>query len=197
MRNQTHEPRRSRTSRLEFCESRQLQSTVSAPLARTVEVSPMAKAHGETIKGSMSGTCSLSGSSSMSGVFQHESINSTVGTGIFVATGSLTILGQASLTGSDSYSLSHHEAKYTHGSVTVSDTGGDQITASFEGSGKASTTGKDTFKVRGPVTGGAGTYAGAAGKFSASGSFNSQTDEFSIKLTIKLDQPGHHRGNKH
>ncbi len=204
MRNQPHKPRHSRTSRLEVFKSRELLSNLSVPLDRAVEVSPMAKAHGETITGKMSGTCSISASGSGSGrsaasgsssMHYHGPTGPTPGSATFVATGSLTILGPASLTGSDSYSVLHHEVKYTHGSMTLSDSSGDQIDVSFKGSGKASANGVDTFKVNGPVTGGAGMHIGAAGTFSASGSFNSGTDAFSIRLTIKLDQPGHHPGN--
>jgi hypothetical protein len=168
-------PCRSRTLRLEFLESRELLSTIPMPVDRTAEVSPMAKRARETITGPMSGT------------LHFVPTSTTAGTASFRATGSLTILGQSTLTGSDNYSISRkNKVKYSNGSITLSDTSGDTITASFKGSGKATATGIDTFKVKGSVTGGTGSYTGATGKDSASGTFDDTTDAFSITVTVTL-----------
>ncbi len=45
---------------------------------------------------------------------------------------------------------------------------------------------KLNFSVKGPVSGGTGTYAGAAGSFTGTGSLNIETNAFSIKLTVTL-----------
>jgi len=55
MRNLNHKPRRSRTFRLELLESRELLSAVGLPAHQAADVSPLARAHRETIKGSLSG----------------------------------------------------------------------------------------------------------------------------------------------
>ncbi len=171
----SHKQRRQRTCRLESLESRELLSTFAHPAHRVADVSSFANVHRQIIKGSMSGTGFL------------VPVSISTGTARFIATGSLTILGEAALASGDSYSVTRsRKVKYTNGAATLSDSSGDTITASFKGSGKATNAGIDTFKVKGPVTGGTGLYAGAAGKLSASGSLNLGTRAFSITLTVTL-----------
>jgi hypothetical protein len=123
---------------------------------------------------------------SLTGTLRVPSIGSSSGTASFSATGTLTILGESAVAGSDSYSAIRHKVKYTNGFLTVVSSSGDRITTSFKGSGKTTATGIDTFKVKGPVTGGTGLYVGAAGKAVASGSFNAATGAMSFTLDITL-----------
>ena len=170
-----HNHRRNRRFRLEFLECRELLSTFAHPAHPAVDVSPLARGHSEIIKGTLTGTGTLA------------PVSISAGTARFRATGNLTILGAASLVSSDSYSVSrNHKIKYSNGAATLTDSSGDTIIASFKGSGKATSAGIDTFKVKGPVTGGSGLYAGAAGRVSASGSLSVGTRAFSITLTLTL-----------
>ncbi len=77
-----------------------------------------------------------------------------------------------------------HVLSYTKGVATLTDLSGDQIKVSYTGSGKVVAVGDFTFSVKGSVSGGTGKFAGAVGKFSASG--NDDLGAFSIKLTVTL-----------
>ncbi len=166
--------RRAYMFRPELLERRELLSTIVPPAHRPADVVPLAKAHKEVIKGSMTGTGSI------------VVITSLTGTEKFTATGTLTTLGAASLTGSNSYAATHNKIKYTNGTATLVDASGDTIIATFTGTGKALSTTNFTFKSKGRVTGGTGLYAGAAGTISDSGSQNIATGAFSITLTVTL-----------
>ncbi len=160
----------------ELLESRELLSTIVPAGHQHADVMPLAKkAKPVVIKGSMSGTALVSATTSLTG------------TTSFGATGLLSILGESSLAGSDSYAITHTKIKYTNGSATLTDSSGDRINATFTGSGKVTSATTFTLKTKGTVTGGTGAYAGAVGKYTSSGTFDSATGAFTItKLTVTL-----------
>jgi hypothetical protein len=167
--------RRERVFQPELLESRELLSTVLPAGHQHADVMPLAKARPVVIKGSMSGTALVS------------SISSLTGTSSFGATGLLSVLGESSLTGSESYAITHTRIKYTDGSATLIDPSGDRLSASFTGSGKLTGGTTYSFKTKGTVTGGTGAYAGAVGKYTSSGTFDVSSGAFTItKLTMTL-----------
>ncbi len=170
-----HKLLRSRRFQLELLESRELLSVVGLPAPQAAEIIPLV-AKRETITGTLNGQ----GSQAMSSLTQ--------GTTHFSASGSTTVLGSTTLAGSVSYSVNkQHAVKYTNGVATLADKSGD-FKVSFSGSGPKAVAGDYTFSVKGSVIGGSGTgtFAGAAGSFSGTGSLNILTHVFSIKLTVTL-----------
>jgi hypothetical protein len=168
----SHRQRRPRLFQPEMLERRELLSTVAGLGHQPAEVVPLAKVH-EVITGTMTGVDSV------------EEITLQKGTVTFGARGTLTILGLASQTGSESYNESKRGAiKYSNGSAILEDSSFDMIDTKFTGSGKQTGADSFSFKFKGKVTGGSGTYSGAAGKVSASGS--SVAEVFSITLTVTL-----------
>jgi len=86
-----------------------------------------------------------------------------------------------------SYSANKHNAlKYTKGVGTLVDLSGDKINISFSGSGRDAGGSDFTFSWKGSVSGGTGTFVGAAGSLTGKGSLNSATGAFSIDLTVTL-----------
>ncbi len=172
MGNLDHKRLRSRRFRLELLESRELLSVIGLPDHPAAAIAPLAKPKGETITGTMSGGATL------------HPTSLTQGTTKFTATGNTTVLGSTTLSGSVAYSTNkQHVITYTKGTATLVGASGD-ITVSYTGSGKVVAAGDFTFSVKGSVTGGTGTFAKAAGKFSASGS--NDLGAFSIQLTATL-----------
>jgi len=173
MSNHNHKVRRSRRFRLELLESRELLSAVGLPAHQLADVSPLVKAHKEVIKGSLTGQGMAS------------PINTFQGTTSFSSSGTTTVLGSATFKGSVSYSANaRHAIKYTMGVGTLADLSGDQINVTFAGSGRNTSMGDFTFSVQGPVSGGTGTFAGAAGSFKAKGTLVGVV--FSVNLTVTL-----------
>lgn len=165
--------RRKRAFRLELLELRELLTAVGLRPHHVAEVSLVVPANRETIVGSLSGL----------GVV--NAITISKGTTTFRSSG--TGIGLSTFDGGVSYSVNKHDAiKYTRGAGTLANLDGDQINVVYSGSGRDTGAANFTFSVKGPVKGGAGTFAGAAGTFSARGSLNGATDAFSINLTIKL-----------
>jgi len=176
MSNLSHKVPRSRKFRLELLESRELLSAAGLPAHQIADVSPLARTHREIIKGSLSGQESV------------HPITISQGTASFRGSGTTTVLGSVTFNGSVSYSVNkHHALKYTNGVGTLADLSGDQIDVSFSGSGRQTGLADFTFSVKGPVTGGTGMLAGAAGSFTGKGSFNSGA--LSITLTATLKHP--------
>jgi hypothetical protein len=168
--------RQSRRFQLELLETRELLSVVGLPVLRAAEISPLAKAKGETIKGTLSGQGYV------------VPISTSQGTTYFTASGSTTALGSTTLEGRVSYSVNkQHSLKYTNGVGTLADNSGD-FKVSFSGSGPKVVAGDYTFSVKASVIGGSGTgsFTGAAGSFTGTGSLNILTHAFSIKLTVTL-----------
>ncbi len=166
-----HKRRRSRSIRLELLESRELLSAVGLPAHQAAEVAPLAKISVKTLKGSLSGRAVVT------------PVSITQGTVSLSASGT----GGFDFTGSDDYSVNKkHAIKYTSGVGILSGSGGDQVDVSFTGSGKETGVASFTFSVKGPVKGGAGTFAGAAGKFTAKGSFDGATGVLSVNYTVKF-----------
>ncbi|MFI5456228.1 MAG: hypothetical protein ACHRXM_12340 [Isosphaerales bacterium] len=172
MSNLNHKPRRSRTFRLELLESRELLSAVGLPGHHAAEVSLLARAKREIIKGSLSGQGTV------------NPITSSQGTTTGDGSGTTTVLGPATFQSSVSYSANkRHVLKYTNGTGTLAGLSG-TINASFSGSGRVVGVEDFTFSVKGLVTGGTGTLTGAAGSFTAKGTLNGGV--FSINLTVTL-----------
>jgi len=164
---------RSRAFRLELLESRELLSTVGNFERNIAEVSLAIPALHQTIAGSYSGSAIASPTSELGG------------TSTFKTTG--TAIGASTFDGSDSYSANkHRDVKYTHGVATLADMSGDEINVTFAGKGHETVSGEFTVSVKGKVTGGAGTYAGTAGTFSESGTFDYSTGAFSTNIKIVL-----------
>jgi hypothetical protein len=165
--------RRKRALRLERLESRELLTAVGLRPHHVAEVSLVVPAHRETIVSSLSGLGVVNATTMSTGTTSFRSS----GTGI----------GLSTFDGGVSYSVNKRDAiKYTRGVGTLANLDGDQINVFYSGTGRESAAANFTFSVKGPVKGGAGTFAGAAGTFSARGSLNGATDAFSINLTIKL-----------
>jgi hypothetical protein len=168
-----HKLLRSRRFQLELLESRELLSVVALPDLQAAEVSPLKQTQPETIKGTLSGRAHL------------VPITFTKGTTTFKAGGTTSVLGSTTLTGSVAYSTNKHlVVNYTKGVATLADLSGDQIKVSYTGSGHVVGVGDFTFSVNGSVTGGTGKFAGAKGKFTATGS--NDLGAFSIQLTVTL-----------
>jgi len=151
-------------------------SVSGLPVQPVAEISPLAKAKGETIKGTLSGH----------GIAVPSSL--TQGTTYFSAAGNTAALGATTLEGSLSYTENRqHTFKYTNGVATLADGSGD-FKISFSGSGPKEVSGDFNFTVKGSVIGGSGTgsFAGAAGSFSGTGSLDVLTHDFSIKITVTL-----------
>ena len=109
------------------------------------------------------------------------------GAASFKSSGTASVLGAATCDGSEFYTLEkHHTVKYTGGTATLTDSSGDTIDISFTGTGHVKSTTDLTFSLKGSVSGGSGTYAGATGSFSGKGSFDIATDTFSIHATVTL-----------
>ena len=147
-----HKLRRSRRFRLELLESRELLSGVGLSAYQAAEVSALLSPRRATIKGSLSG---------------HGPVNpstSSQGTTHFSSSGTTTVLGSTTFEGSVSYSeKKSHAISYSKGVGTLADLSGDLIKISFSGSGRDAGAGDFTFSVKGPVSGGTGTYARADG----------------------------------
>jgi hypothetical protein len=159
-----------RRFRFEILEARALLSAAGLPAHPAAEVAPLARTHHETIKGSFSGTVSVA-----------------QGVASFKSSGTASVLGAATCDGSEFYTLEkHHSVKYTGGTATLTDSSGDTIDLSFTGTGHVKSTTDLTFSLKGSVSGGSGTYAGATGSFSGKGSFDIVTDTFSIHATVTL-----------
>jgi len=173
MSNLTHKVRQSRRFRLELLESRELLSAVGLPAHQVADVSPLARTHREIIKGSLSGHGSV------------IPISTFQGTTFFSASGTATVLGSATFEGSVAYAANKHRAvKYTLGAGTLADLSGDQLTVSFSGSGRDTGAADFNFLMKGHVTGGTGTFAGAAGSITAKGTLNGGA--LSMKFTVTL-----------
>jgi hypothetical protein len=173
VRTRSHRSLRSRAFRLELLESRELMSAVGTSDQHIVQVSVAIQALHETIAGTYSGTAIASPTSEFKGTSDFR----TAGTAI----------GPSSFDGSDSYSASkHNTVKYTNGTATLADTSGDEINVTFTGKGRGNGAGEYSIFAKGSVKGGAGTYAGAAGSFSSSGTFSDITGAFTANIKIVL-----------
>jgi len=174
MSDRNHKLPRSRRFRLELLESRELLSAIGLPSHGAAEVSPLVKKKPEIIQGSASGLGKLT------------LITSTTGTLTATSTGTATVLGAVTVKSSDSFSANRkHVLKYTHGVGSIANLSVGSIDVTFTGTGRE--TGViSTFSVKGPVTGGAGQFAGAKGSFTATGSFNDITDAFSMSFKATL-----------
>jgi hypothetical protein len=170
-----HKPRRNRRFRVEILESRDLLSGIGVPSHGAAEVSPLARPAGKTF------TVSLSGQGSLS------PISSTRGTLTGEASGTAPLFGPVTAHSTASYAAQKHGAiKYTHGVATVTDSKGDVINVTFTGSGHAKGTTQFNYSVKGPVKGGVGLFAGAAGKFTATGTFNAASGAFTMNAKVTL-----------
>jgi hypothetical protein len=124
----------------------------------------------EILAGSLSGPVSLS-----------------PGTAVFNTSGTTTLLGSATFDGSVSYSVrKHHALKYSTGVGTLADLSGDTINVSYSGSGREASATDDTISLKSAVSGGTGTYAGAAGSVKGKGSLDPATGTLSLQLTVTL-----------
>jgi hypothetical protein len=173
VRNRSHNRCRRLVFGLELLESRELLSAVGHSDRPVAEVSVAIPALHEVIAGTYNGSAIVSPTSNFGG------------TATFITTG--TAIGLSSFDGSDSYSVNKRDAvRYTHGTATLANTSGDEISVSFAGKGRESRSGEFADFVKGAVTGGTGTYAGAAGTVSASGTFDGATGSFSANVKIVL-----------
>ena len=164
--------RQKRTFRLELLESRELLSAVGLPRQSAAEIAPLAKSGHEVLKGTLTGK----------GVIRP--ITTFTGTSSFSSSGS--VIGPSSFDGSVSYTANKKLAiKYSHGTGTLANSGGDAINVSFTGSGHETGV-VFSYSQKGKVTGGAGIYAGAKGSFAAKGTLNGASGAFTITLTITL-----------
>jgi len=210
-----HKLRRSRTFRLEILEPRELLSAGGKPAYQAAEVSPPARAHLDTIKGSskqsptpitpMASPTPITPPSqvtpvlppphrretitgSLSGQGSVTPITNSKGTAFFYSSGTTTVLGSATFDGFVSYFANkRHAVKYTKGVGTLADLSGDKIIVSFSGYERDTGAPDFTFSVKGSARDGIGEYAGGVeGPFTGTGSLNSATGAFSIQLTLKL-----------
>jgi len=164
---------RSRKFRLELLESRELLSAVGLPAHQVADVSPLARTHRGIIKGSLSGQGSV------------IPISTFQGTTFFSASGTATVLGSATFEGSVAYAANKRGAvRYTLGAGTLSDLSGDQLTVTFSGSGRDKGAAEFNFVMKGHVTGGTGTFAGAAGSFTAKGTLNGGALSMTFAVTL-------------
>ena len=173
MSNMNHNRRRRSTIRLETLESRELLSVVGLPGRQHAEISPLARSKTQVIKMTLTGQGAVVSSST------------THGTTYFRTAGTTNLLGPTTFDGQVSYSAtSPKTVKYSHGLGTLADLNGDAINVSLSGTGKTST--NYPFTVKGPVTGGAGKYAGAKGSVTGKGTLNNTTHTFTVQLTVTL-----------
>ena len=171
----SYKQRQGRKFRLELLESRRIcPAPAESGLIMPRRVVPLAR---ETIKGSLSGTATV------------VPITLSTGTVTAVSSGTLPVVGKVTLNSSDNYSVNkHHAIKYSHGSGIFADSSNDFIDVTFTGTGKVKGSSIFTFKLKGPISGGTGLFAGAKGKFTGTGSFDSATHAFSMNFKATLTQ---------
>ncbi len=170
----SYKQRQGRKFRLELLESRALLSAGGVGANHGAEIVTLAR---ETIKGSLSGTATV--------------VPFTLSTGTVTAksSGALPVVGNVTLNSSEHYSVNkHHAIKYSHGSGIFADSSNDLIDVTFTGTGKMKGSSIFTFTLKGPISGGTGLFAGAKGKFTGTGSFDSATHAFSMNFKATLTQ---------
>ncbi|MGZ5972701.1 MAG: hypothetical protein ACXWPK_04705 [Isosphaeraceae bacterium] len=200
--------------RLELLEPRELLSAGGKPAYQAAEVSPLARAHLDIIKGFSKQSPSLitpmasptpvtppspvtpvvppphrrkTITGSLSGQGSVTPITNSKGTAFFDSSGTTTVLGSATFYGFVPYFANkRHAVRYARGVGVLQDLSGDKIVVSFSGYDRDTGAPDFTFSVKGSVRGGTGNYAGAEGPFTGTGSLNSATGAFSIQLTVKL-----------
>ena len=162
-------PRRANSFQFEALEDRALLNA-AIPASPSAEIHILKKPVTQVLQGPLTGTFTVKG--------QTVTLTGTANLG--------GVLGTANLTGKFKIAVNARtqKATVTGGTLTLT-SGANKLTLSFTGTGKNSL-GVFTLQFHGPVSGGAGTFKGATGSFTASGTASELDGTFQMNATATV-----------